>query len=487
MPDREASVSPSIVGATRTVALQYVARACALVFAALVTALLTRRLGSEFVDWATVINAVALTGVILEPGLTPPIVRRLSQDPAAAPGVNEMVVVRLVLGALALAVVVVVALATRGPDIWLLALLLGGQVLARAIVLNATPWLQVDQRLHRAAFFELGTAALGVCAVAVGIRLEAPTPILGLLAFTAPMILLAVVIQFELGRTSSARIRPSAGAQRPAVLSVIREAAPLAGAIALTAVYTRSSIAFVNAYEGDAEASRFFFAFFFAEQCIIGAGILAGAVLPLMAYRASVTDLRTDRVTHDLLVATTAVGGVAGGVLIATGTLITRALGGPALSGAEHYIWLLSPLAATVFMSMTVAYVLISIGLGHRYVFFAALGVVANLALNALFTPEFGAHASTRITWATELAAALLPLVTLLAVSPAGRRTLLRLGIVVGLAIVTSELTQSGALPPLASGSLMAGAALLLGARSASRLRHATGSPGVALGRPSES
>ena len=95
------------------------------------------------------------------------------------------------------------------------------------------------------------------------------------------------------------------------------EVAPLALAIGLSAIYTRTSIVFVNRFEDDAAASRFFFAFLFAEQSFVIAGITAGALLPLLAARSKVADLLSDDVTQRLLVAITALGAVACAALIA--------------------------------------------------------------------------------------------------------------------------------------------------------------------------
>ena len=147
--------------------MQLLARVVGLLAVVASTSLVTRRLGTEFVDWATVLSAVALVTVLLEPGMAPVVVRRLTLDHEHAPRPNALLPVRLLLGGASLAVVVGVCVATRGVAVLPLAVLLGGQVLPRAFIFNATPWLQIDQRLHRPAILESLTAVLGFAALCV--------------------------------------------------------------------------------------------------------------------------------------------------------------------------------------------------------------------------------------------------------------------------------------------------------------------------------
>jgi O-antigen/teichoic acid export membrane protein len=451
--------APSASAAAQMAVMQYVARAVGLLAVVVGASLVTRRLGTDYADWGTVLLAVALAGVLLEPGMTPVVVRRLSIDPGQAPSARALLPLRLGLGLVSLVLVVGVTVATRGADVAWLALFLGGQVVGRSMVNNATPWLQVDQRLHRMAVLEALTAALGLASLAVGLALDAPTPVLGALAFTVPAFVLAVLMRHEFRLTPSSRL-PSPGPQSPKVWSVVRETAPLAVAIALAAVYTRTSIAFVNHYEGDARASQFFFAFLFAEQSIVIAGITAGAVLPLLAARTRIAHLISDEVTQRLLVAITTVSTLVCAGLIAGSGLLTQVIGGAELAGAERYIALVAPTAAVIMPAMVVAYVYISIGQARRYLVFATVGLVANLALNLALTPEYGALASARITWGTELIVTILPLAAVVRSNRSGLRAGLVMGVLVAASVLASELAAADVLNRWLAGGLLVAVSL---------------------------
>lgn len=457
--------TPTAAGASHSAVMQVLARVVALLLIAGSTALITRELGDGYVNWATVLSALAIAGVLVEPGLSPVVMRHLALDSTGAPRTSAMLPVRLVLGLLAFVLVLGIAVSTRGLAVLPLAALMGASVLARAVVNNATPWLQTDQRLHRATLLETATAALGFGALVLGILLGLPTPVLGFLTFTGPTILLALLVSRELARTPSARL-PSPGAQWPKVRLVVREALPLAGSIILATTYMRTSVAFVNAYEDDGTASRFFFAFLFAEQTIAAAGIAAGAVLPLLAGRSRTVALLTDDVMHQLLVTVAAIGSVVSAGLILAAHLLTVVIGGPALAGAETYIYLTAPVAALVFPAMVLAYAYIAVGRGRWYLVFGVLGLAGNLVLNVLFTPEHGAAASSRITWATEGLVLLIPLVWVAAASASGRRAATQVVLLLAGTVLASELAAADRAPALALGAGLVALVLLVAGRS---------------------
>lgn len=434
-------------GATRTAVVQYVARGLSLLAVVIGTSMVTRRLGTDFADWATVIVCVTLAGVLVEPGLAAVIVRRLASDPRSAPSPAAMFPIRLALGCLAFVVVVVLAVVSRGPGILLLAVFIGAQVIARSLVNNGTSWLQVDLRLHRLALLEALCALIGLVALALGIAGGLPVYVLGGLAFTLPTFLLLFLMRRELRIAPSMQLR-TAGPQRVNVRSVVAETAPLAVAIALSAIYTRTSIIFVNRYEDDGAASQFFFAFLFAEQSFVIAGITAGALLPLLAARAKVANLLSDEITQRLLVGITALGACVAACLIAFATPLVTVVGGPDLAGAERYLRLIAPTVAVVMPAMVIGYVYISVGRVRSYLVFGTIGLVGNLLLNVLLVPRYGASASARITWTTELLVALLPLTAVLRSGSTGHRAALRMAGILLVAVLAGELSASGAVNP---------------------------------------
>lgn len=434
-------------GAARSAVLQYLARSLGLVAAVLGTALVARRLGQAYADWATVLLCAAMVGALLEPGLAPIIVRRLAVAPESAPTPRAMLRVRVGLGLAACVLVVVTSVVSRGADLLLLSLCMGAHVLARSVANNATAWLQVDQRLFRMAFWEALVALVGLLLLAGGLAMDASVPVLGALTFTVPAVVLLVASRHELRLTPSARFG-SRGPQAARVRAVVAEALPLGIAITLAAVYTRTSTFFVNRYETDSVASQFFFAFLFAEQSLVVAGITAGAALPLLAARGRSAELLSDSLTQRFLVAMTALGAVGTAGLLGLALPLTELIGGAGMVGAERYVRLIAPMSAVVMPAMALAYVYISMGRARNYLRYGLVGLACNLLLNALLVPAYGALASARITWVTELFITLLALLAVTRSGPAGGRTLLKILLIWGAAVCLSELAATGAVTP---------------------------------------
>ena len=148
-PEAPAS-SLSLRSAAHTVVAQGAGRAVTLVAAIAATAVVTRSVGvATYADWATVLSLVAMLAFLLDPGISPIVVRRLAQDPALAPPPRDLLRARLVLATGALVIVVAATAALRGASAIPLALVLGAQLIPRAAVLNAGAWMQAVHRLHR--------------------------------------------------------------------------------------------------------------------------------------------------------------------------------------------------------------------------------------------------------------------------------------------------------------------------------------------------
>jgi O-antigen/teichoic acid export membrane protein len=235
-PDGAAANTLTARSATTTVLAQALARVIALGALVLSTALVARTLPvAEYADWVTVLSLVTLAGVLLDPAMTPVVVRKLVQDPGQAPRPEAMQRVRLVLGLAAFVLIVAISVVLRGADALALALALGAQTVPRALVLNAAAWLQVDHRLHRQAALEAAVAAAGLAALAVAVAAGASAPVLALVGLTLPISVLALLMRRELRLTPSAGL-PSPGPQGPKVRSVVVELGPLALALVLTAL-----------------------------------------------------------------------------------------------------------------------------------------------------------------------------------------------------------------------------------------------------------
>ena len=313
------------------------------------------------------LSVVALLSFLLDPALSPVIVRRLAQEPGSVPTPAATEGLRVVLGLVALVLVVAATVALRGLHALPLAAALGGQILPRALVLNATPWLQADHRLHRQTAWEAVTAAVGLAALVVAAALDASPAVLAPRRLHGPD---GVPGARHAPRDPPGALEPPAAAGRPVGPPARRslvEVGPLAAALTLTAVYSRVYTIFVNAAEDAAGVAQFLFAYLFVEQILVVSGIFAAALLPLLAVRARATRLFADRLTHELFVATAALGAIGAGALIALAPLLCRLIGGPNLAPADRYLELLAPMAAIVPVAFFLGYLHMAVGLGRRY------------------------------------------------------------------------------------------------------------------------
>ena len=351
----------------------------------------------------------------------------------------------------------------RGLDAVPVAVVLGAQLLPRAAVLNAGAWLQADHRLHRQSALEATLAVVGLAALAAAAALGTSPEWLAAVGFTLPAALLALLMRRELALAPSAQATPPGhGAER--VRSVLREAAPLAAALLLLAVYARLHVVFVNAAEDARGVAEYLLAFLFVEQLFVVAGILAGTLLPLQAARAARVDLLTDRTTHDGLIGMTVLGAGATAILIAGADPFVRLLGGAELAGAARYLTLLAPMGAVLFVTFFLGYLFLALGRAQRYLRFNAAALALNLVLHFTLTLHYGAAGAARVAWLTELLVIALAAAPLWLGSRSGRSAVLRSVTMIAAGVVASELAAAGAVPPVLAGLLVLVAALALGA-----------------------
>lgn len=455
-----AAADPTAAGATRTVTWQVGARTISVLAGIAATALVARSFSTdEFADWQLVFTIMGMVAFAVDPGISPVLVRRILHSPEDAPSPRGMIPVRLGLGVLSLAVIVGVSVGVNGAGTALLAVALGGSVVPRALALNATPWLQVDQRLHRQTALEAVSATLGLALLGAGVAADLPTWALGLGGFTIPTLILAALMQREV-RITPARLREVPGEQAERVRSVLLEIAPLAGAIALVAIYTRIFAAFLPFAEPKAEVARFLLAFLFVDQLVVVAAIVAGAMLPLFAVRARTEKLPTDPVTHRLITAVAGAGALIGAALVGLAPQLTGLIGGSGLDGADRYLELLAPNAPLLFTSFAVAYVYVTIGRSKRYLLYNAIGLLACLAGQFALTLTYGAGAAARVSWGTEL------LVTGLAITAvvsgrSGRSAIVRVALAVAAVVLGGELAAAGTLAAPVAGLVIVAVTLL--------------------------
>ncbi len=438
-----------------TVVAQVAARGVTLLAVVGSTAIVARTLDIvAYADWATVLSLVTLLSFALDPGITPVVVRRLTQAAHEVPAPAVLARLRIVVAALAVAIVCGATAALRDPGAAVLALALAGQMLPRALVMNAGAFLQVDHRLHRLAAWEAVTAGAGLAALGIAAAAGAGAPGLALAGFTAPTAVLALLTLRELRRTPS-RARVIPGDERRRLRSLAAEIAPLAVAIALVAVYTRLHVVFVNAAEDAPEVARFLFSFQFVEQMIVLAGIVAGALLPLLASRGVGGEILADAPAQAMIATMAALGALVSAVFLAAAEPLTRLIGGEGLAGAGELLRLLSPTGTVVFTAFALGYLLMAVRMARRYLWINLLALLLALVLHALFTLRYGAPAAARIAWIVE---GLVVLLAFLPVWRAGGRTAgVQVALLIGACVLAAEAAAAGWVPPaLGGGALVA-------------------------------
>ena len=461
MSSQAAPASPlSGRGAAITVIAQAIARGITLLVVLGSTAIVARAVGvTVYADWVTALSLMAMAGFLLDPGITPVIVRRLVQDPNESPRPRTMMLVRLALGTVAALFVAVMTALLRGSDSLLLGAVLGAQLIPRAVVMNAGAWLQADQRLHRQTALEAVVAALGLGALAIAASRDASAETLGAIGFLIPALLLALLMADQLRRTPSAALPPHVP-QRPLLRAVMVEVAPLAASLVFVTVYTRVDVVFVNAAADAADVAAYLFAFQFIEQLIVLSAIVGAAVLPLMAARAKLVDPFSDGLTHDMLVALAATGALGSLALIAVAEPLTRLVGGPELARAAEPLVLLAPTGVVLLVAIPLGTIYLALGRGRRYLYFNAFALAFNLVANAALTLPLGIGAAARITWATELAVAAIASLPLWRGHEGGRSTAVQMTGLVALVVACSELVAAGLDAWVVGG--VAGAAVLV-------------------------
>ena len=462
-PAAPAPVSLSARTATLTAGLQLLARVLSGLMVVASTAVVTRAVGvATYADWATALTVVAMLGFVIEPGLSPVVVRRLVQRPGSSPTLRSLLGLRAALALAAVAASVAVVAALRGGDAAWLALILAAQLLPRAAVLNAGAPLQADHRLHRAALLEVGTTALGLAAVVACAALDASAPVLALAGVTLPLVVLTLLVERELRLSPSAALMAGRDG-RGRLGSVVREVAPLALALLLVSVYTRVQVVFVNAAEDALGVAEYLLAWQVVEQIVVVGAIAGATLLPFFADRARERPLHGDPLTQSVMVALGAVGTLLAAGLILTARPVMLVLGSDRLADGARFLVLLAPMGAALFIAMTLGYAYAAMGLSARYLRFNLAGLAVALALNATFTLSHGAEAAARATWVTEFFVVSLALAPVWRSGPAGRATILRLAALGALAVAAAEAVHADLVAPVAGAALLAAAVAALG------------------------
>lgn len=439
------------------------ARAAGLVLTAASTAIVTRAIGrEEFADWGTIMLLATMVAFMLDPGLSPVVVRRLGQAPQDVPRPGSLLRVRMAAALVAYVLVLLLVLGLRGSGALLLGAVLAAQLLPRAVVLNVGTWLQAEHRLHIQAGYEALTLAGGVAAMGAAALAGASSWLLALLGVVAPLVVLAGLMRRQLPGSAA----PGDPDERLRVRAVIREALPLAGAIVLVSLYTRVGIFFVNAADSGRVAD-FALAFLFVEQLFVVAAIVAATLLPLLAPRAAEPAPAAAPIIQDSFAGVSALGGLGALVMIASAVPLVTALGGEEFGSAAKLVELLAPAGVVLLANVYLAYLFVACRRALLYLRYNVAGLAVSIALGLTLTVPYGAEAAARATWLTELVVVTLAAVPFFWRAPGGAFVLARFLLTLAVTVACAELVAAGVVAPVAGA--VVGLAVLL-ALSAAQL-----------------
>lgn len=455
--------------ATVTAGGQLIARATTLLVTVGGTAVVTRAIGVDgFADWGTVLMLTAMFAFLLDPGLAPVVVRRLAEGGAEAPSPAALLVVRVGLSCAAFAMVLVLTLILRGSAALVVGIALSAQLLPRAIVMNVGTWMQAEHRLHVQTALEALTMAVGLAGLIVAATLDAPAAVLATVGVLLPAVALALLMQGELRRVPHASGREP-GRERELVRAVLREAAPLAGAIVLVSLYTRIGVVFVNEADRGGSVADFTFAFLFIEQAFVAGAIVAATLLPMLAERGVGAPRDRLPIAADMLAFVTFVGAAGALALVASARPLVLVIGGGDLDGAIEILTLLAPACAALFANLYMGYLHVAARQASRYLIFNLFGLAVSVGLGLALTLDEGAVAAARVTWITETLVVVVAAISFFRGSGGEAATLLHLVVPLAVVIACSELVVANSLAPVAAAAI--GAAVVL-ALSGLRVRR---------------
>lgn len=372
--------------------------------AALTSVFLLRALGvADFGRYASVVALLGIVSTVTDAGLTATGARELA---LRAPGeardalLRQLVALRVLLTAagVLLATAFAWAIGYDSTMVWG-TLLAGGGVLLVNTQATAMLPLSVELRLGRVTAVEVLRQALTLAGVAVLALAGA-----SLLPYFAVQILVgAVALALTPALVGGARgLRP--GLDRAQARFLLREALPVAVALAMNVVYLRLLVVLVSLLE-DEETTGLYATSFRVFELLIGIpAIVLAVALPVLAVAASED---RDRLRYSLQRLTEVALVASGALALATAAFAEpaiRLLFGRDYEGAAPILriqaWALVPL----FAGQVVALALLALRRQRALATANALAVAVVVALGLALTPAFGGEGAAVAAVATEVA-----------------------------------------------------------------------------------
>ena len=186
--------------------------------------------------------------------------------------------------------------------------------------------------------------------------------------------------------------------------AALREAFPIGIAVLLSTIYFRLDMVLLERMRGDVETAIYGAASRLLESAFVVPALVLAAVFPELAERARASRTELARFFRGALVGMATLGAAAAVAFAVAAPPLVHLLYGPAYADAGAQLRLLAPALCFFFPTYLLMSFLIAMGEQCSTAWFAAAGILINLAINLALIPAYGARGAIVATIATEAA-----------------------------------------------------------------------------------
>jgi O-antigen/teichoic acid export membrane protein len=401
VPDDESRGPPAATPrhAVRDVAIQLAARAGNLVLGVVATAVVARALGGVgFGEWSTLLVVAQMASYLADLGVEQVAVSRAAQEGRERDWIGALVSLRTLISvpATAAAAVVVLLLASN-DDMVVSGLLLAATILATGpSSTRALLQLRVRNDLNMVVITFNSVLWTGA-AIAFAAR-DA-----GMVAFAAAFLAVTwatVAVQVALALRAG---RISLRGGRPLLRPLTAAGIPVAISGLLILAYARIDQVLVYELAGAREAGLYAAAYRILEQSHFVPLAVATTFLPLVAAAHGADIARARRMTQHVINYMAVGSFPALGFTLVASEQVIRLLFGEAFVSAAPALPVLMGAFVLICFGYLSGNLVIVLGLQRRFLRYALVALVFNVALNLVLIPPYGFLAAAWVTLATEI------------------------------------------------------------------------------------
>jgi O-antigen/teichoic acid export membrane protein len=353
-------------------------------------------------SFATMLTSTADFGLQLQ------LARAIAQGEGAV-ALGAAVRAKLVLSALTLSALGIAVAFYPRREITGVLLVAGGALLAQSWCELWNHYFRGRRRLREEAglnlLYVVGGSLLGLVVLGAGGGVLAVYFVLLLAALAGSVVGAARVRALVPSDQRALPLEAAAGCNGGvSAWAALREAFPIGLAVLLSTIYFRLDMILLERMRGDVETAIYGAASRLLESAFVVPALVLAAVFPELAERARVSRAELTRFFRGALAGMATLGTCAAVAFAVAGPPLVRVLYGPAYADAGAQLRLLAPALCFFFPTYLLMSFLIAMGEQRSTAWFAAAGIVINLALNLALIPAYGARGAIVATIATEAA-----------------------------------------------------------------------------------